>query len=89
MGVDDETESAKDRRKRLDALHEKHAPAVLQVMLDLKGLYVKLGQVLSVTALPMPQVYRQHFRTCCRLSDLTKVSNSARSRMQSTFQTEA
>ena len=32
-------------------------------MLDLGGLYVKLGQVLSVTALPIPDVYRDLFQT--------------------------
>ena len=56
-------ESSAARKARLDALHAKWAPEVLQVMLDLKGLYVKLGQVLSVTALPIPEIYRQHFRT--------------------------
>jgi predicted unusual protein kinase regulating ubiquinone biosynthesis (AarF/ABC1/UbiB family) len=40
---DDETRKSKKRAK-LDELHEKHAPDILQVMLDLKGLYIKLGQ---------------------------------------------
>lgn len=44
------------------SLHHKHAPQVLQTMIELKGLYIKLGQVLSVTALPIPEVYRTHFR---------------------------
>ena len=56
-------ESKADHDERLSHLHAKHAPAALQIMLDLKGLYIKLGQVLSVTALPIPNVYRQHFRT--------------------------
>lgn len=68
-GGDDETKGNKEeqrkRRKKakLDELHERHAPDILQVMLDLKGLYVKLGQVLSVTALPVPEPYRVKFRT--------------------------
>ena len=69
-GTEDETsdgdkEEQRKRRKKgkLDELHERHAPDILQVMLDLKGLYVKLGQVLSVTALPVPEPYRVKFRT--------------------------
>lgn len=47
----------------LEELHERHAPEIFQVMIDLKGLYIKLGQVLSVTALPIPEPYRVRFRT--------------------------
>jgi len=63
---DDEDNEETRRRKRqqtLDELHERHAPDMLQVMLDLKGLYIKLGQVLSVTALPVPEPFRVRFRT--------------------------
>lgn len=57
-------ETRKQKRGDLiNSLHEKHAPTILQVMLDLKGLYIKLGQVLSVTALPVPEAYRKLFRT--------------------------
>lgn len=49
--------------EELKMLHEKHAPEVFDVMLRLKGLYVKLGQVLSVTVLPLPETYRVLFRT--------------------------
>jgi aarF domain-containing kinase len=61
----DKNEAYRKRKRSelLNTLHERHAPAVLQVMLDLKGLYVKLGQVLSVTALPIPEQYRKLFRT--------------------------
>lgn len=52
-----------DREALQQELHERHAPKVLQIILDLKGLYVKLGQVLSVTALPIPETYRELFRT--------------------------
>ncbi|GKY93701.1 hypothetical protein MPSEU_000337300 [Mayamaea pseudoterrestris] len=51
------------RQKQLQACHEQHAPEILQVMLDLKGLFVKLGQVLSVSALPLPEPYRLAFKT--------------------------
>ncbi|CAB9506578.1 aarF domain-containing protein kinase 1 [Seminavis robusta] len=49
--------------KKLQELHERHAPEILNVLLELKGLYVKLGQVLSVTTLPIPESYRSKFRT--------------------------
>lgn len=62
-GNDDDSDFKTTRSKRQEELHAKHAPAVLQIMLDLKGLYIKLGQVLSVTALPIPQTYRQYFKT--------------------------
>ena len=41
---DDEEARKQKKRAKLDELHEKHAPDILQVMLDLKGLYIKLGQ---------------------------------------------
>ncbi|KAG7348224.1 ABC1 family-domain containing protein [Nitzschia inconspicua] len=44
-------------------LHQRNAPRILQIMLELGGLYIKLGQVLSVTALPVPSDYRELFRT--------------------------
>jgi aarF domain-containing kinase len=64
-GNDDEDEKMRKakRSELLTSLHERHAPEILEVMLDLKGLYVKLGQVLSVTALPVPEAYRELFRT--------------------------
>jgi predicted unusual protein kinase regulating ubiquinone biosynthesis (AarF/ABC1/UbiB family) len=43
--TNDEDEIRKSKKRaKLDELHEKHAPDILQVMLDLKGLYIKLGQ---------------------------------------------
>ena len=60
---EDEEEENCRRREMRERLHEKHAPEMLRIMLDLKGLYVKLGQVLSVTALPIPEQYRVQFRT--------------------------
>jgi aarF domain-containing kinase len=52
-----------DKKELLQTLHQRNAPKIFQVMLDLGGLYIKLGQVLSVTALPIPEQYREHFRT--------------------------
>jgi aarF domain-containing kinase len=60
---DDDDLAKAQRARTLQALHARHAPRMLQVMLDLKGLYIKLGQVLSVTALPIPEAYRVRFRT--------------------------
>lgn len=57
-----EQERAAERKELVTKLHEKNAPKIYQVMLDLGGLYVKLGQVLSVTALPIPELYREYFR---------------------------
>ena len=55
-----------DKKKKLEIypqLHHRNAPKVFGVLLDLGGLYIKLGQVLSVTALPIPEEYRELFRT--------------------------
>ena len=62
---EDEKETLHKNRKdeMLTKLHEKYAPIVLENMLALKGLYVKLGQVLSVTLLPVPNIYRDKFKT--------------------------
>ncbi|OEU19926.1 ABC1-domain-containing protein [Fragilariopsis cylindrus CCMP1102] len=43
-------------------LHNRNAPKILSIMIDLGSLYIKLGQVLSVTALPVPSQYREKFR---------------------------
>ena len=61
---DDEDENMMDDRSyKYKELHERNAPRLFQIMLDLGGLYIKLGQVLSVTALPIPEQYRVLFRT--------------------------
>ncbi len=57
-----ENDENKWRKEVLQALHKKNAPRIFQIMLDLGGLYIKLGQVLSVTALPIPEEYRERFR---------------------------
>jgi aarF domain-containing kinase len=51
-----------EQRIKVD-LHERNAPRIFNSMLSLGGLYIKLGQVLSVTALPIPEQYRILFRT--------------------------
>ena len=57
-------EQQKDEKKQsVQTLHDRNAPRIFNAMLDLGGLYVKLGQVLSVTALPIPEQYRVLFRT--------------------------
>jgi aarF domain-containing kinase len=64
--VDDKQEKENEKKARqelLRELHERNAPRIFQVLLDLGGLYIKLGQVLSVTALPIPEDYRDLFRT--------------------------
>jgi aarF domain-containing kinase len=58
-----EQEQQRRHKERLDAAHERNAPEILKAMLDLKGLYVKLGQVLSVSVIPVPEAYRILFRT--------------------------
>lgn len=60
---DDSANMQNHKELLLQQLHQTHAPEILQVMLELKGLYIKLGQVLSVTALPIPEPYRVLFRT--------------------------
>jgi aarF domain-containing kinase len=58
-----EEEQKRIRRAKINQLHEQHASEILNVFIELKGLYVKLGQVLSVTTLPLPDAYRDNFKT--------------------------
>ena len=58
-----EEEERKERQLLLNQLHERNAPKIYNIMIELGGLYIKLGQVLSVTALPIPEKYREYFRT--------------------------
>ncbi|KAL7540550.1 hypothetical protein ACHAXR_010893 [Thalassiosira sp. AJA248-18] len=58
-----EEDRVEEKKELVKKLHERNAPKIYQVMLDLGGLYIKLGQVLSVTALPIPDQYREYFRT--------------------------
>ena len=62
--VDDGYEYKSDAQRALyKKLHDRNAPKIFSIMRDLGGLYIKLGQVLSVTALPVPSEYRILFRT--------------------------
>lgn len=56
-------EQKEEKNALLKELHERNAPIIYNTMLRLGGLYIKLGQVLSVTALPIPEIYRKYFRT--------------------------
>ena len=47
----------------MQEVHERNAPKIFNVILDLGKLYIKLGQVLSITTLPIPDQYRALFRT--------------------------
>ena len=61
---DDGHEYKNDAQKAMyKKLHNRNAPQIFSIMLELGGLYIKLGQVLSVTALPVPPQYRKLFRT--------------------------
>lgn len=60
---DDIMEIPDDERELYKTLHERNAPKVYGVLVELGGLYIKLGQVLSVTALPVPKQYRDLFRS--------------------------
>jgi len=60
---DGEEYESDDQRATYEKLHTRNAPKIFDIMLELGGLYIKLGQVLSVTALPVPSDYRKLFRT--------------------------
>ena len=61
---DDHHEEYKNEAQKVmyNKLHNRNAPKILSIMIDLGSLYIKLGQVLSVTALPVPSQYREKFR---------------------------
>eukprot|EP00039_Didymoeca_costata_P001160 m.50282 g.50282 ORF g.50282 m.50282 type:complete len:588 (+) comp10658_c0_seq2:208-1971(+) len=50
-----------NRKEVAAELHAKHAPAALDTILDLKGLFIKFGQVCSVRPEIVPKPYRQKF----------------------------
>lgn len=60
---DDDMDAAAGDKALYKKLHDRNAPKVFEIMLELGSLYIKLGQVLSVTALPVPKQYRDLFRT--------------------------
>ncbi|KAI9182981.1 hypothetical protein H9P43_003897 [Blastocladiella emersonii ATCC 22665] len=55
--------SPKDRDAAFDVLHDKYAPIALSIILELGGLYIKLGQVGATRADIMPPQYRAAFAT--------------------------
>lgn len=61
--ISNEITNKKNRSNVYKELHDRNAPKIFGIMVDLGGLYVKLGQVLSVTALPVPSQYRDLFKT--------------------------
>jgi aarF domain-containing kinase len=48
--------------KDWDSIHKHYAPQVLAAILDLKGIYVKLGQIMSQRPDMAPDVYREAFK---------------------------
>lgn len=46
---------------RFDALHDKYAPEALDLIRDLRGLYIKAAQVASVRPEFVPKAYREAF----------------------------
>eukprot|EP00842_Homolaphlyctis_polyrhiza_P006568 jgi/Hompol1/6912/HPOL_002364-RA len=54
---------AEERAAAWDALHRQHAPQVLKLFLKLKGIYIKVGQVLASRSDIAPQIYRDHLST--------------------------
>lgn len=51
------------RRETWDALHARHPPTGLNVILSLRGLYVKIGQLMSSRADFIPRQYVDVFST--------------------------
>eukprot|EP00039_Didymoeca_costata_P020782 m.342407 g.342407 ORF g.342407 m.342407 type:complete len:576 (-) comp21351_c0_seq1:128-1855(-) len=52
----------KERTTKINELNAKYASSVLDIILDLKGLYIKLGQVCSVQAEFVPKEFRKELR---------------------------
>ncbi len=45
----------------MDALHRKNAQRLCALFMELKGLYIKLGQLISILAAALPSVFREAF----------------------------
>ena len=54
--------AADSRAQEFAKLHKTYAPVALQLILSLRGLFVKFGQVCSVRPEFVPQAYRDAFR---------------------------
>eukprot|EP01113_Clastostelium_recurvatum_P048791 TRINITY_DN8957_c0_g1_i1.p1 TRINITY_DN8957_c0_g1~~TRINITY_DN8957_c0_g1_i1.p1 ORF type:complete len:614 (-),score=113.51 TRINITY_DN8957_c0_g1_i1:100-1941(-) len=46
------------QQQRFDALHDRYAPQILALILNLKGLYIKVGQVAAMRPDMLPKQYR-------------------------------
>lgn len=55
--------SQAEKQAEYDALHAKYAPVALDLILNLRGLFIKFGQVCSVRPELVPAAYRQAFRS--------------------------
>jgi len=51
-----------DRSARYEVLHERHAPDARRIIEELRGMFIKVAQVLSIRAEIVPETYRREFR---------------------------
>ncbi|KAL7750010.1 hypothetical protein RI367_004525 [Sorochytrium milnesiophthora] len=51
-----------EREAALEALHQKYAPQAVELMLSLRGMFIKTGQVLCTRADIVPETYRNHLK---------------------------
>ena len=52
-----------ERKKAFHQLHERSAPKVLGAIVELRGIFIKAGQYLSVRPELTPEPYCRHFKT--------------------------
>lgn len=62
--------------KRIHALHEKNALKVKELILDLKGLFTKVGQLLSVMSNVLPEAYAEILESLQDHAPPTSFSNT-------------
>ncbi|KAH6565178.1 hypothetical protein BASA60_010008 [Batrachochytrium salamandrivorans] len=53
--------SPEEARQAWDDLHRESAPQVLELLLQLRGIYIKVGQILATRKDIAPKIYRDHF----------------------------
>ena len=57
----DDAAAQETAKRQTEELHKKHAPRILELCLNLRGVYLKIGQVFSI--LPaIPKTYRKELR---------------------------
>ncbi|EGF78679.1 hypothetical protein BATDEDRAFT_26559 [Batrachochytrium dendrobatidis JAM81] len=49
------------KEKAWNELHQQYAPQVLALLLELRGIYIKLGQILATRKDIAPEIYRNYF----------------------------